>query len=93
MEFVAAPIQSSHDGLGQSAAVELQMLERHFGVVAAVVEIERGHVSETRPEIGRQRKFREVRAPKRRGDKKEAGERGPGAASARYFSRTEAPNE
>ena len=61
----------------QGPAIALEMLERDLRIVSAVEEIERGHVTEPHPKVRRQRKFREVRPPKGRGDQKEAGERGP----------------
>src|SRR5262245_30703419 len=78
IEFVAPPIQDPHNGVGKRAAVALQMLERHLGVVPAMVEVQGAQITEASAEIVRQCEFGEVRTPKWRGNQKEAGDRGPG---------------
>lgn len=76
IELVAAPIQRPHNGVRQGPAIALQMLERDLGIVPTMVEINGGEITEPHPEIGRQREFRKVRPPKRRGDQKETSESG-----------------
>ena len=77
IELVATPVQCPHNGVMQEPTIALEMLEPDLGVVSAVVQVERPDVTEPRPKVRRQRVFREVRAPERRGDKNQTGDSGP----------------
>ena len=53
IELVATSIEGSDSCPWQGSAVALKMLERDLRVVPTVVEIDGGHISEPRREVGR----------------------------------------
>ena len=90
---MTAAIQSAHDSLREGPTVAVEVLEGDFGIVSAVVEIERGDVTNPRLETRRQSEFREIGAPEWRGDQEKSNEGGSRHSLDRYFSNTEAPKE
>ena len=53
IELMTSAVQGSYDGLRESPPVALEMLEGDLGVVSAVVQIERRHISKAIGKIGR----------------------------------------
>src|SRR6478736_412323 len=56
-ELVSATIQDSHNGLRQSAPVPLEVLDRHLGVIAAVIQVDGGYITQPGPKVRRQREL------------------------------------
>jgi len=93
IELVAAPVEDPHHRLGQRTSVVLQLLERYRGVVPAVIEIH-GDTSRRRaPKSGGNANSGNSGPQNGVAIRKRPATEGRGAASTRYFSSTDAPNE